>query len=219
MRTKPDLRSILTSEQIFQCAPVVFLFLTIFFLTLPASYLSLYRLMLILFDGYGSWGVYDLVFNSVYWGSFVTGLLLLMSFLISTKNRRRVEKIVAINCALHGFVIQAFSALGLHRYSLETYHPMIHGIGWIVLDIFLAFILVATLILLAAALTLLANRKWARKLGLIASTLLLVGHIGSRVVRMHAYSVLPRIFLGSPELTVILGIASAMSIYYLWKFH
>jgi hypothetical protein len=219
MRTKPDLRSILTSEQIFQCAPVVFLFLTIFFLTLPASYLSLYRLMLILFDGYGSWGVYDLVFNSVYWGSFVTGLLLLMSFLISTKNGRRVEKIVAINCALHGFVIQAFSALGLHRYSLETYHPVTHGIGWIVLDIFLSFILVATLILFAAALTLLANRKWARKLGLIASTLLLVGHIGSRVVRMHAYSVLPRIFLGSPELTVILGIASAMSIYYLWKFH
>ena len=143
----------------------------------------------------------------------MTGLLLLLSFLISTKNGRRVKKIVAINCALHGFVIQAFSALGLHRYSLETYHPVVPGIGWIVLDIFSSFILVATLILLAAALTLLANRKWARGLGLIVSTLLLVSHIGrGRVVPT-------RIFLSSPELTVVLGIASAMSIYYLWKFH
>jgi hypothetical protein len=218
MRTKPDLRSILTSEQIFQCTTEVFFFLTIFFLTLPVSYLSLYRLALILFDGYGSWRAYDLVFNGVYCGSFVTGLLLPLSFLISTKNGRRVKKIVAINCALHGFVIQAFSALGLHRYSLETYHPVVPGIGWIVLDIFSSFILVATLILWAAALTLLANRKWARGLGLIVSTLLLVSHIG-RVVCMHAYSVLPRIFLGPPELAVVLGIASAMSIYYLWKSH
>jgi hypothetical protein len=192
--------------------------LTVFFLTLPTSYLSLYRLTLILFDGYGSWRVYDLVLNGVYWGSFVTGLLLLLSFLISTKNGGSVKKIVAINCALHGFVIQAFSALWRHRYSLETYHPVLPGIGWLVLDIFFSFILVATLILLAAALTLLADRKWARGLGLIASTLLLVSHIG-RVVRMHVYSVVPRIFLGPPELTVVLGIASAMSIYYLWKSH
>ncbi len=208
MRIMLNLKKILTPTRILLYTGVFFLFLTLFFLILPTSYLSLYRFVLILFGGYESWAIYDLVFNSVYWGSFMIGLMLLIAFPIMAKNRWNLKRLVAINCVLHGFVLQAFAALWLHRYSLRRYYPVTPGSGWIAFDMSLVFNLGVTLVLLVAALSLLTYRRWARGLGLSVSVLLFISHLGR---------LLTRYYLGSLGFTIIFGISSAISIYYLWK--
>jgi len=208
MRIMLNLKKILAPARILLFTGVFFLFLTLFFLILPTSYLSLYRLVLILFGGYESWAIYDLVFNSVYWGSFMIGLMLLIAFPTMARNRWNLERLVAINCVLHGFVLQAFAALWLHRYSLRRYYPVTSGSGWIAFDMSLVFNLGVTLVLLVAALSLLTYRRWARGFGLSVSVLLFVSHLGR---------LLTRYYLGSLGFTIIFGISSAISIYYLWK--
>jgi len=157
---------------------------------------------------YGSFGVYYIVSNIVYWGSFMTGLLLLISFPGSAKSGRRAEMIAAANFALQGFVLQASAALWRHKYSLETYHPSTPGGGgWLILNMFLIANLLATFILLVTVRTLLTNHKWAHRLGMTISVLLLTSYLVARVP-----------FFPSPlELTVIFGLVTAMSIYYLWR--
>jgi hypothetical protein len=154
---------------------------------------------------YGSFGVYYIVSNIVYWGSFMTGLLLLISFPVSTKSGRRAEMIAAANFALQGFVLQTSAALWRHKYSLETYHPSTHGVGWLILDMFLLANLLATFILLVTVWTLLTNHKWAHRLGMTISVLLLTSNLVARA------------FPSPLERTVIFGLVTAMSIYYLWR--
>lgn len=208
MKVKFNLESILTFEKIVRSTAIVFSVLAIFFLTLPTSLLSPYMLIARAFGVYGSFGVYYVVSNIVYWGSFITGLLLLLSFPVSAKSGRRAEMIAAVNFALHGFVLQASAALWRHKYSLETYHPSTHGVGWLILDMFLLANLLATFILLVTVWTLLTNHKWAHRLGMTISVLLLASYLISPGSP----------FFPSPlERTVLFGLVTAMSIYYLWR--
>jgi hypothetical protein len=188
---------------------VFILVLTLFFLVLPTSYFSLYRLVLTLVSGYESWAIYDLVFNGVFWGSFVIGLMLMIAFPAMAGNRENLERLVAINCILNGFILQAFTTLWLHNYSLIKYHPATSGSGWIAFDLSLILNLGVTLVLLVTAVSLLTHRRWALRLGLSVSILLFLGLLGRLIFRYY---------LGPPSFTtIIFGFTSGISTYYLWK--
>jgi len=106
---------VLTTKTVFRCITAVFFVQTIFFLTFPTFYMSLYKQTLLPFDAYGSFNVYDGVRNIVYLCSFGTGLLLVARFPRDSKDAERIEEMVAINCALQGFFIQAIYALWIHE--------------------------------------------------------------------------------------------------------
>lgn len=210
MNVQSSIKLGLTQKCISRIIVAVFLILTVFFLAFPPAYhLSLYRQVLVLFNAHKSFRVYDHIRNIVYIISFGTALLLVAFFHKADRELQKTVRFVSIDFALEGFIIQASIALVLHRYSLTT-PPVTHGIGWLVFDMMVWFLLIATAILFIASLALAIHHKVSRSFGLIVSVLLLIAHIINLLVGAW-------IFQSSVDTTLVLTITSVMSIYYLWK--
>jgi len=207
--------AIFNSELVSRLLVVVFSILTVFFIYSPYTATSFYSQVLSSLNIYGSHDVYDTVRVAVYAGSLVCGVVLIAFFVRNGKSLRRVERLVAVNCALQAFVAQSTTSLGYQRSLLEA-QPVVSGSAGLIGDLFILVLFVTTWLLLIAAFSLLTHHWLGRTVGRFASAISFVGNVIVLVIGLNLpYSSMSiGSMLGVP---VIMLVTSTMSIYYLYK--
>lgn len=209
------LSAIFNSELVSRLLVVVFSILTVFFIYSPYTATSFYSQVFSSLNIYGSRAMYETVRVAVYAGSLVCGVVLIAFFVRNGRSLRRVEGLVAVNCALQGFVAQSTASLGYQR-SLWEVQPVVSGSAWAIESLFILVLFVATWLLLIAAFLLLTHHWLGRTVGRFASVISFVGNVIVLVIGLNLPygSVSVGNMLGVP---VIMLVTSVMSIYYLYK--
>jgi hypothetical protein len=204
----------ISSKLVSRLLVVVFSALAIFFIYSPLTATSFYSQVLLAFNIYGA-QVYDTTRIAIYTCGLVTGVLLIMFFVRSGRRLRRVEELVAANCALQAFIAESTVTLGHLLFTWEV-PSIFSGGSWIVEGGIQVFLFMVTWLLLIAAFALLIHHRFGRALGLTMSVISLVGNI---IVLAFGLSLSDNAvsfgnMLGAP---VILLVTSFMSLYYLYK--
>jgi hypothetical protein len=200
-------RSVLTLKWASRLGTLVFLVLTVFFLSYPYSrYRSFYRQVTLSYGVTNLSSVYSQIRIVVYVCSLGLGLLLIAAFVKRAGNREGTSGIAAVSCAWLAFVLQASSALGLQWSSLDV---------WMAMTTSVLVFFVATLVLLAASLLLLTGYRWTRWFGYVVLWIFLISIVAGLIVLLRYSVVYSDPF---PTLMVITAIVNVASIYYLHKF-
>ncbi len=192
----------------------IFLLLAIFF-TYPTFFYNTILIRLGAYDSPLRYYIYSFVHYAVYIFSFITGMFLIADFPRNAGNKEKTENLASITFAFQAFTTQATIALGMHSYALQRYHPVLPGGGhFVLIELIYLSSFILTLILIAAALTLTIHHNVGSKLGLLAGTITLIGHVGAIIGRLLSYSVSLDLGIG---LSLVLAATSVLAVYYLRK--
>jgi hypothetical protein len=210
-----DIRKSLNPEWVSRLFVAVFAILTVFFVTSPYTPSSLYFQALSALGAYSSPAVHDQVRIVVYVCGLLTGLVLIGFFVRIRSDHGRVEGLVAINCGLQAFMVQAWISLERQQYSSE-WHPVLPGSGGNLADLIALILFLFTLLFLATAFVLLTHHRWATTFSQHVSMYALIGNIIVLIIGIALpYSTASfEYMLGVP---LVMMLTSAMSIYFLRK--
>jgi hypothetical protein len=193
-----------------------FVGLAVFFIVCPFLPIAPYLLVAFLLGSYSQM-LHAVVRVIVLLVSVVTAVFLIAFLSRRTRDHIFVEQIVAVNCALQGFVVEASVALWLQSHSTDVST----GPLFILANILYSGLFVATLFLLDAAWRLSAHKGRGVILGLFMMAVSFLGNLyvsAVSVFSLLAFSSYETPLLESlPGLSIILMLTSAMSFYYLEK--
>lgn len=195
-----------------------FAVLALFFVYFPFFPSSLYSSVFSLSGLYDSRLAYETSRNVIHVFVLASGILVLIAFLslsLSGKRRFRVEELVAVNCALESFLLQAAVSLGIQRFLLDWYRPT-QGEPRVNVDLVQVTYFVASVLLLVVAYMLLTRRRRGRAFVLNVLAYSLIGHV-VYVAAAMIYMVGMPVLDSYLDIAFVLLLTTGFSVYYLQK--
>jgi hypothetical protein len=193
-----------------------FVGLTVFFIVCPLLPVAPYLMVAFFFGSYSQM-LHEVVHVIVFIASVVTAVFLVAFLPRRPRDYIFVEQLVAVNCALQGFVVEASVALWLQSHSTEVGT----GPSFIAADIVYSVLFVATVFLLVAAWRLSAHHGRGMTLGISMMAVSLLGNLYVSAVSVYSLLVFSSyempLMESFPGLPIVLILPSAMSVSYLWK--